>query len=141
MAEWRDRMYKEIKEVEFSKTINSTEKIMTFFTSEFDKLIEPIEKEYPGVSYIKKSDSRVEFSIGKSSLELVCDFEVNETKVYISRISSNRGEKEQWGTIRIEEVTYFEQYLPAIYKGKRLFLDQSLVDDLFEKAFATPWLF
>ncbi|WLR54298.1 hypothetical protein LC048_17885 [Mesobacillus subterraneus] len=141
MAEWRERMYKEIREVEFSKTINSPEKIMAFFTSEFNKLIEPIEKEHPDVCHIKKSDSRVDFSIGKSSLELVNDFEDNGIKVYISRISSNRGEKQQWGTIKIEEVTYFEQYLPAIDKGKRIFLDQNLVDDLFEKTFATTWLF
>lgn len=141
MVEWREKMYREVKEVEFCKTINTPEKVMDFFGTEFNRLIEPIEKEYPGVCQVKRSDSVSEFSIGKSCLQLMNSLKDNEIKVFISRISSNKGEKEQWGAIRIDDVTYFEQYLPAIHKGKRMFLDQGLVDDLFKKAFETPWLF
>jgi hypothetical protein len=141
MSSWREAMYKQVKQIEYCKTINTPRKVLELFENEFNNLVEPIIKEYPDVCKIQKSGENVKFSIGKNSLMLENDFESNSIKVIISRISSENGKPLHWGTIRFEEVTYMETLLPVINKGKKIFLDKSLIDELFKTTFEIPWLF
>ncbi|WP_342045932.1 hypothetical protein [Bacillus sp. OTU530] len=139
MSDWRQAMYDSVKQIQFSRGIDSKEKVFDFFKEEFKGLIQPLSY-YEGVCEIRIEENEARFIIGKNGLLLHENSDNGYIGVYISRISSSSQDFEEWGAIYFNNPTYIEMKLPAIQKGKKLYLDSNVVDVLFKAAFETVWI-